>query len=468
MSKRNDRVAQNVIRSDLTDRLFFNEITKESKTVQGLVSPENDKLTRAVLGEVNTPVMDLCQDIFSSLYRVAPEVVQEGPKLQRDLLEQMMTLPEYKQLRHDTRGDELSSAIGLTQLAPPLLKQLQQAQEEIEKQKQKQKDKGEEGPDGLDAMSEDFKASLRAGMREALKAAQDKSEEAKEVLNAWGATPGELKKLPLADRMALVDQLKNQPKFGAITELIGRFKTVKGAVEATTFSHGHDEIVDIELGNDLARLLPSELMKFEHNELLFMKDFVEGNLMQYQVKGTDNLGRGPVVVCFDISPSMEMNGAHAWCKAAVLTLMEVCRKQNRAFGAIAFESVVQYMQFWGKGQRPTLQDKLEISEMGTTGGTNFIPPLEAAFELRNRESALKPADIVFITDGQCGLSPEQYAWIAEQKAKTNVRIFGIGIGGGSVGSIETFCDELVALSLSGDVYRMEEMKKLLSAVTAAG
>lgn len=188
--------------------------------------------------------------------------------------------------------------------------------------------------------------------------------------------------------------------------------------------------------------------------------------MQYQMRGTENMGRGPVIVMWDVSPSMEYSGAHAWAKAAVLTLMEVCRKQNRAFGAIAFESKIVYSKMWIKGQKPTLQDKMEIADMGTTGGTNFWGPIAAAFEMRSSEPTLKPADFVFITDGACSLTQEQYTVIQETKEKTSVRFFGVGIGSGSVHSIKPFCDDLVLLERDGAVLKMQEIEKLLSAVTA--
>ena len=444
----------NVIKSDLTDRMFFQDVADESVKIKQLCGDQS-------------PARDLCQDVFSSLYRYAPEVLPEAPAAQRGMIEQMMALPEYKGLVADTRGDELSSAMGLLSLAPRMVDQLEEIEEQIKKQQEAQDAAGEGGePVGFGDLSDEAQAGLRAGMRAALKEAQEAGEKTQQMLLGWGAEPGELKKLPLGEKLKLVDQLSKTPKFNQITELMGRFRNVRGAIEATTFSHGQDEIVDVELGADLSRLLPTELLKFQRTPTLFFKDYLERNLMQYQMKGTEELGRGPIIVCMDISPSMEYGGAHAWCKAAALTLMEVCRKQNRAFGVIAFESTVSFTKFWVKGNKPTIQDKLEIANLGTTGGTDFMPPIREAFRQRSLDAGLKPADVVFITDGACNLTADQYGEIDALKKKNSVRFFGIGIGSGSVHSIEPFCDDLVALTRDGGVHKLEEIEKLLNAVTA--
>lgn len=456
MLKDASRPDRNVIKSDLTDRMFFKDVAEQSGKIRSMAP--------------SLPAMDLCQDVFSSLYRYRPEVLPEAPAPQRQMVEQMMNLPEYKSLVGDTRGDELSSAIGMLSLAPKMVEQLAKVQQQIE---EKQKEMGEPNPDdpnaqpaGFSDLSDEQQAGLRAGMREALRAAQEGTEEAKQILLGWGAEPGELKKLPLGEQMKLVEQLRTTPKFSQITDLIGRFKNVASATQATSFHHGQDEIVDIEMGNDLSRLLPSEMLKFQRTPLLFLKDYVEGTLQQFEMRGTENMGRGPMICMYDVSPSMEFDGAHAWCKAAILTLMEVCRQQNRAFGVIAFEAKVVHSQFWTKGSKPTIQDKMEIANMGTTGGTAFMPPITEAFRMRGLDAQLKPADFVFVTDGACNLTAEQYGQIAQLKKATDVRFFGIGIGSGSVDSIKPFCDDLVLLERNGAVHKLQEIEKLLSAVTA--
>lgn len=432
-----------VIKSDLVDKMVFKDLLDESTKVKTLCETEASE----VLG----------QDIFSSLYRYSPKVEEEAPEPQKNLIEQMMALPEYRNLHADTRMDDIASSFGFLKLAPSVIEQFKEVEAKI-------KEKQKENPDAdFEDLSDEEKAQVRAGLRAALREAQDASEEAKGIMKAWGAEPGELQKMPLGRKLQLVEKLKTAKKFTRIAELIGRFSNVQNAVEATTFKHGTDEIVDIEVGSDISRILPSELLKLHQSPVLFYKDMLEGSLMQYQLKGTEHLGRGPIIECMDISASM-YGAEEEWCKAATLTLMDVCKKQKRGFGLIAFESIVRSSQYWAAGQSPTLEEKIEIAEIQTRGGTEFLAPLMEAFRLRQQEPDLKPADIVFITDGMCGLSEEQIKNIQKLKENTQTRIFGIGVGSATVGTLEQFCDEISILDLRGDVYSLKDAEKLLQTV----
>ena len=59
----------------------------------------------------------------------------------------------------------------------------------------------------------------------------------------------------------------------------------------------------MELGNDLGRLLPVELVKLRHPRLhgLAMRDLLERKAMQYALTGKERLGKGPLVLLLDRS-----------------------------------------------------------------------------------------------------------------------------------------------------------------------
>jgi uncharacterized protein with von Willebrand factor type A (vWA) domain len=84
-----------------------------------------------------------------------------------------------------------------------------------------------------------------------------------------------------------------------------------------------------------------------------------------------------------------------------------------------------------------LKDRVEVASIACDGGgTDFYSPLKAAFEMRSKEALLKPADIVFITDGDCQLGPKQLAEILSLKQQTEVRVFSIAINIGGYGKSE--------------------------------
>src|SRR5439155_502145 len=64
---------------------------------------------------------------------------------------------------------------------------------------------------------------------------------------------------------------------------------------------------------------------------------VEGRLLSYSLRGVDERGRGPMIVCLDGSGSMAGDKV-IWSKAVALTLLEIARRQRRLFRFICFSS----------------------------------------------------------------------------------------------------------------------------------
>ncbi len=64
-------------------------------------------------------------------------------------------------------------------------------------------------------------------------------------------------------------------------------------------------------GADLARALPVELARLTdpRRRLDFFRSLAERQVLEYQLGGSDRLGRGPLVVLLDKSSSMDDRGA---------------------------------------------------------------------------------------------------------------------------------------------------------------
>jgi uncharacterized protein with von Willebrand factor type A (vWA) domain len=490
------------IKTDRMDRNAFKEI-QNSKVSQ---LTQIDRTTNSI----QQVEAEACvQDVFSSLYKSAPQIQQSAPKLQRDLASQIMKLPEYQNLHAMTQMDEISSAFGTLQLGPSLLKVLHEAKQRAsEQQKKKSKsqpqkdqhvndknpedmmpagnqssdgqgdqessgdeegggsDSGDaEGPGLEDLFNDDEMSWVRNAVRASLKEAAENCEEWETTMRAWGVDPAELKKVPFEKRFELAEKLLGMKKFQQISDLAGRFKNVVNAHHALVPKHGNDEIVDIGLGRDLARLIPSEMMKLEITPLLFYKDFAEGNLLQYELQGVEAIGRGPLIICCDHSGSM--TGARdEFAKGVVLALISLAEKQKRAFGFLAFNTDVMYKEFFPRGEKVSLDTKIDIASLGPEGGTNFYEPLIAAFQLRIKDPQLKPADIVFVTDDDCALDSKQLKEILKLKQETEVRIFGVAIndasryGDGCSGkSLKSFCDDIAVVNSLGEIQYMVDIVK---------
>jgi uncharacterized protein with von Willebrand factor type A (vWA) domain len=436
------------VQKDAFDDLMFDGMQE---------SPMFKNLTNSCPGPV--------QDVFNAMYKLDPKVAAEATAPQKNLLESLMKLPEYESLHTTTKMDSVSSALGTMKMAPEILKQLSaMVKKEQERQKQMEEeakkapgkkdaqgnpvDSGDQPGQGSgDQASQDAgeQAAMRQALREAAEKAQEAAEQWQETALHWGIKSGELERIPVGKRMELAQRLMSTKKFQDVADLAGRFKNMVNAAQAVSPTHGYDEIVDITQGSDISRMLPTEALKFFKTRKLFIKDLAEGKLLQYEMKGVEQMGRGPLIVCLDVSVSMQQGGADEWSKAVTLALMGLAEKQKRSFGFILFDSKVKKGTIWPKENPPTIENKLEIAELVSRGGgTNFYVPLMNAFQMRNKHGDLKPADIVFITDGEYRFQDSELEEILQ--AKQDVRIFGIQVGSSNYSAeMEKFCDHIVAV-----------------------
>ena len=463
------------IEQDLMDAMAFESIKGE----------KIGKLTQSPTPEACDQAEAFTQDVFSALYKMDPKVSAAAPKALQGFADQLLKLPEYQQAHSITQLDEIGSALGTLQLAPAFLEQIKKVvKRDLQSKKKPQKgqqpesgdeeykagdtgDKGDssEGGEGQgggsgsgsleELMSEGELSQMRQALRGALERAEEKAENWEEAKVGWGISKGDLETMPIDKKMELAEMLTNQKKFRDMANTLGRFKNVLDAAIATSPTHGNDEIVDICQGSNIARMLPSELLKLRKTPKVFYKDLLEGKLLNYNLKGQENIGKGPIITCLDCSGSMLDAGKDVWAKSVVLSLLGLAEKQKRAFGVIPFESQVlkHRVSFW-KDSYPNFQEKIKLAQLGTSGGTDFYAPLKEAFEMRQTSPGLKPADIVFITDGECYLSPEQIEEIQKLKKETEVRIHGIAISVGSYCSgstLEPFCDHISVVNSLGEI-----------------
>src|SRR5437773_12194801 len=111
------------------------------------------------------------------------------------------------------------------------------------------------------------------------------------------------------------------------------------ALRRSPFERASEEVFEVRLGKDVERLLPPELAALHHPLLRrdFARRLVEGRLLSYALRGVDEHGRGPMIVCLDGSSSMAGEKASS-SKAVALTLLEIARRQRRLFRFTCFSS----------------------------------------------------------------------------------------------------------------------------------
>jgi len=291
---------------------------------------------------------------------------------------------------------------------------------------------------------------------EAIKVAQQ-LEDATEEAETWGNTIGTGQKSPPGQKLELGRRLAGNEKLKKLARMVGRMKFHALALRKKVFERSSEELLEIEQGDALHRLLPHEMLSLHHPVLRkdFYRRFLDQELIQYSLRGVEEKGKGAMVVCLDGSSSMS-GDKEIWSKAVALTLLEIARKQRRRFRSICFSSTETPLQILEMNPRDRYEVEsktvMDLAEYFPGGGTDFEKPLDAALDCL-RQSRFKKGDIIFITDGECQVAPEWAERFRDEKEKLGFSLFSILIdmGPASLGTLKEFSDRITTITqLTGD------------------
>jgi len=259
-------------------------------------------------------------------------------------------------------------------------------------------------------------------------------------------------RMSAGERLELGRRLARNRKLGELARLVGRFKQDARALRRKTLDRGLAEAYDVERGADLGRLIPSELIALHHPQLRadFHRRLLEGAVLQYRLRDDEQKGKGPMVVCIDVSSSMQ-GDKELWAKAVSLTLMDIARRQRRLFRAVLFSSGPESMRVIDLNRerryQPELPKVIELAEYFPGGGTDFQAPIDAAIELIE-DKKLKRGDIVVITDDECQVAPEWLAELKRRKDEMQFSIFAVlvDVGSSDLSTLTQFSDRVTSVT----------------------
>ncbi|MGE5816751.1 MAG: vWA domain-containing protein [Deltaproteobacteria bacterium] len=282
-------------------------------------------------------------------------------------------------------------------------------------------------------------------------------EDASEEAEAWGTAIGSGQRSPPGEKLELGRRLAGNEKLKKLARMVGRMKFHAAALRKKVFERANQEILEIESGDSIQRLLPHELMTLHHPVLRkdFYRRFLDQELLQYSLRGVEEKGKGPMIVCLDGSSSMA-GEKEIWSKAVTLTLVDIARRQRRLFRSICFSSADTPLQVLDMNPRDRyeLEAKhvMDLAEYFPGGGTDFQRPLDAALECL-QQARFKKGDIVFITDGECQVSPEWAEEFRREKERLGFSLFSIliDVGSSSLGTLKEFSDRITTIhQLTGE------------------
>ncbi|MYQ37490.1 hypothetical protein B046DRAFT_04469 [Streptomyces sp. LamerLS-316] len=471
---------------------------------------------------------DLLTDVFLAAYKVGPHVRDRaGMDPSRLVNHQVVTAltgsPEFTELHRETAGDPYAAAMAVLAQSDALRAVLERAEDAAERIRRAetareeaertasdvagalQQAAGEADEDGTvpegpaDALvqaierAEAADAAARQAAREAGQAlaaaapgiraaarsgsarAAEQAQEESELMRAWGVAPGELERMPFGRRAQLAERLRSG-RLGRFADLIGRFRQMAAGESARRIEHARGELVGITLGDDLSRVIPSELANLGVPVMrsVFAARYAEARLMLYDSRGEQTTGKGAVIACVDCSNSMSRPGpggitGEAWSKACALALLDQARRAKRDFVGILFSSAESLKVCRFPASEPAgIEDVIDFAEHFFGGGTDYRAPLSAAVGLLEKEynaDGRRRGDIVMITDGECDVTEGWMRGWNEAKHTLGFRSFGLAVGvpqaTGPGTVLDALCDNLRGIEDLTDVHAAGDLFRII-------
>jgi Uncharacterized protein containing a von Willebrand factor type A (vWA) domain len=378
----------------------------------------------------DSPLRRLEDELFEKLYAGEAEVLADKDQDSKwagwacAIHTACEQLPAFNRLADDTRGDADAAALGVEELMAQLKPTIDE-QNANQPQEETVRKLVREGAEAASAAVEEYRDAA-AGLQRVM----------------FGTSASGGAKQGVDDRkVGLARRLRGDPRLKRIAQLAGRFTRIAQQKRRTKVKHGAEEITDVELGNDIGRLLPVELVKLRHPRLhtLALRDLHERQCMQYALTGKERLGKGPLVLLLDRSGSMD-GEKDTWSTAVALALMGLAHTEHRTFAVVAFTDQIVFEAVVKPGEN------LNGDALGLlcTGGTDIDTAMARGLDIIDRNPGpLHEADLVLVTDGA---SPaERAVELKSQASNLGVTVLGIGIGVERC-HLEPWCDVIEAVT----------------------
>lgn len=471
---------KNTTHHDTYDKLSFDDLFEK-------MTDENKEIEKLVTEETQTypPLVKLMEDIFYNFFKYKPRFFDDeeiDPRFisNKEIIKKAMKNENWKKMREMTKLDNANSIIATLFFIKRALEEIkkrdnkflntvknifennneltQKIQQYANSKDEDEKKKIEEEIENIKKNIQNNKTSggglqlSQISMSSAIKNSTLDMEDFFESINSitWGNITSEVTFTNPHEKIKLANYFIQNKNFADFVKKIGRMKNILSGTRMIKIKHGTNEIYSVETGNDLKRVLPNEIGKLSNPYLKrdFYKKFINRELLQYRLKSKEKIGKGNITVCLDLSGSMKkyisspFEGSTKekiirsdFAKALAIAILDIAIRDNRAYNLIIFESDVKEIMEFSRRKKPTVDDIIKIASMSYSGGTNFENALRSAMDKMNEKS-----DILFITDGECDISPEFLSLFLHEKKKRLSKVISLQIGDCSTEPLEKFSD----------------------------
>jgi uncharacterized protein with von Willebrand factor type A (vWA) domain len=395
-------------------------------------------------------------DFHGAAFEYQPELHEHcTDKLRQDFLKNLVETPDFQAIRQNTCLNAMAAEIATGAFAAEFAKRV--AEDAAERAKSpKPGSKKAKSSSGGDAEIATMRAAARACMT--AKKAVDEFADAADMAGLGDGSPGN----PLDPKRlaALHKRVKASPRLKKIAELAGKFRRVAQSKQRMKARHGADEVVGVTLGDELAKLVPMELLMLADDDFgdeaarrLFEK---QSNVRE--MKAVEPVGKGPIIVTVDESGSMQGNPIET-AKALALALAWIAKKQRRWCCLLGFSGGCKIDPAALLVLQPGKWDETKLLDWLTHffgGGTTLdVPCAELPLlwpELIKLGMPRGKTDIVMITDAQVDLpATMEQSFLAFKKAeKVNMSAIVIGAQPGDLVNIADDVHQVPALTVESD------------------
>jgi uncharacterized protein with von Willebrand factor type A (vWA) domain len=392
----------------------------------------------------------LGRGVFSLLYG-QPERSSGGPAWARAAVEAIASVPGIEEAARACAGDPDIAAIG----AAALLREVQErAPEWVRKLTEEGCDPTGEGEgDGAEAIGQAAGRQLRGAIVKAIREAAEARAELDGLLPGLGGTPAAHEQ-EQTGRLDLLARIRSDERLRRVLAIAGRIRRIAERVQRTRCDDAREEVVDLERGADLGRVLPSELMGLRAGKgsalrRLVLKGIADRSLNQYRLTGTEPLGKGPIVAMLDASDSMDARLADGlerieWAAAIGIAVVRAAVEQHRHAAICVFSGRVgQTWRLDGRDREAAKTAVFDLARLRPRGGTNFDAPISWALDSGAEQDR---ADLILVTDGAGMISEPLIARLAASR-KRGLRCWGILAGDGAIpDTLAAFCDGIAEVN----------------------
>lgn len=384
---------------------------------------------------------ELLEDFFYALFKVKPKVVEgetlepEHARINLPFVERLLEDERTSILRLSTTMDDMASALGALEAGRNAVEEIENNPDlsswahPPEPNPDEDHDPPQEPPQ--DPPQGPSSKDVRRLLRKSLEAAQEAVDEYNDALNGWGISAGDLKQVPLSERLEIARKLRT-PRMADFAALLGKMRDAATSASATALTTGTDDVHSITTGGPLSQVLPQEFtagLAADDSvlEANFYRKMAEGTLLSYELTGPQDQNRGPVICMVDASPSMAGTPMD-WASALAAALAQgPAARDGRPVYLLYFNThIVKEIRLEPHDKDP--RKLLDLTTVGTSGGTDFDAPVNRALQIISADPDYETSDLILVTDGQCRLSEEGRSALEAAAAKTDLSLYAVLCG----------------------------------------